>query len=327
MIQEALGESEPFLLFQEQLSRVARVNRPVLLVGERGTGKELAASRLHFLSHRWKSPFMTLNCAAIPSGLMESELFGHEAGAFTGALRRRAGRFEAAHTGTLFLDEIATMDHVLQEKILRVAEYHVFERVGSVEPVQVDVRLVCATNCDLPSLAERGKFKRDLLDRLSFEVLTLPPLRYRGEDILLLAAHFIRGMAGELDMPQAPGLSDRAREQLLHYPWPGNVRELKNVVERATYQCEGKNIEAFRFDPFASSYRPMDNPEGPQVQNAASVEESAAGDTVNLETPLAVQVRTLQKACVKKALRESRHNQRQAAALLGLTYHQFRNLF
>src|SRR5215831_2783027 len=157
---EALGQSEAFLTFQERLSRVARVNRPVLLIGERGTGKELAVSKLHYLSQRWQGPLVALNCAALSPTLIEAELFGHEEGAFTGATRRRLGRFEAAHGGTLFLDEIAQSPLEVQEKILRVVEYGMFERVGSSQPIQTDVRIVGATNADLTALAAADHFKR-----------------------------------------------------------------------------------------------------------------------------------------------------------------------
>ncbi|MDH4012173.1 MAG: sigma 54-interacting transcriptional regulator, partial [Desulfobacterales bacterium] len=190
VITEALGQSEPFLEFQERLSRAAPINRPVLLIGERGTGKELAAARLHYLSNRWQAPMVALNCAALSPSLIESELFGYEKGAFTGALQRRFGRFESADRGTLFLDEIGSIPLEVQEKILRVVEYNVFERVGSSESIEVDVRIIAATNADLNDLARQNRFKRDLLDRLSFEVLFLPPLRERKEDIALLAGHF-----------------------------------------------------------------------------------------------------------------------------------------
>ena len=233
---EALGQSEPFLDFQEKLSRVAPVNRPVLLLGERGTGKELAASRLHYLSKRWQGPLVTLNCSALSPTLIEAELFGYEKGAFTGAEKTRVGRFEAAHNGTLFLDEIGAIPMIAQEKILRVVEYGFFERVGSSAPTEVDVRIVCATNADLPAMADRGEFKRDLLDRLSFEVIFLPPLRHRGEDILLLANHFAARMAFELGHPETPFFSRQAETALQNHTWEGNVRELKNVVERAVSQ-------------------------------------------------------------------------------------------
>jgi psp operon transcriptional activator len=165
-VTEALGQSEKFLEFQERLSRVAPVNRPVLLLGERGTGKELAAGRLHYLSERWHRPFLTLNCSALSPSLIESELFGYEKGAFTGAAQRRSGRFEAADGGTLFLDEIGNIPLEVQEKILRVVEYYTFERVGSSESIDVDVRIIAATNADLKTLVSDNRFKQDLLDRL-----------------------------------------------------------------------------------------------------------------------------------------------------------------
>jgi len=221
---EALGESEVFLDFQDRLSRVAKVERPVLIIGERGTGKELAARRVHYLSKRWQEPLVELNCAALASTLIESELFGHEAGAFTGAQRQRRGRFEMANGGTLFLDELGNIPLPVQEKILRVVEYGRFERVGGTEQISVDVRIVGATNADLATLADSGRFMRDLLDRLSFEVLYLPPLRARSEDILLLANHFAIRMAFELGRSQMPSFSDAVEAALEAYPWRGNVR-------------------------------------------------------------------------------------------------------
>ena len=207
---EALGQSEAFLEFQERLSRVAPINRPVLLIGERGTGKELAAARLHYLSGRWERPLITLNCASLAPTLIESELFGYERGAFTGARERRAGRFESAEGGTLFLDEIGNVPLEVQGKILRVVEYNTFERVGSAERIDVDVRIVAATNADLWELVRREQFKADLLDRLSFEVLVVPPLRARRGDVLFLARHFATRMARELDRADPPVISDAA---------------------------------------------------------------------------------------------------------------------
>lgn len=185
-----LGESNAFLEVLEQVSRLAPIPRPVLLIGERGTGKELFAHRLHYLSPRWQHPFISINCAALSESLLETELFGHEVGAFTGAQKRHQGRFERADGGTLFLDEVATMSPRLQEKLLRVIEYGDFERVGGQQSLRVDVRLVCATHADLPALAASGQFRADLLDRLAFDVVTLPPLRARRDDILLLGHHF-----------------------------------------------------------------------------------------------------------------------------------------
>src|SRR5689334_24840503 len=170
-----LGESPEFRDMLAHVSLVAPLARPVLVVGERGTGKELVAARINYLSPRWDKPIVKLNCAALPESLLDSELFGHEAGAFTGAMRRRAGRFELADGGTLFLDEIAQASQAVQEKILRAAEYGVFDRVGGSMPVQVDVRLIAATNVDLPEAVAAGKFRADLLDRLAFDVVTIPP--------------------------------------------------------------------------------------------------------------------------------------------------------
>jgi psp operon transcriptional activator len=227
VMSEALGQSEAFLEFQESLSRVAPINRPVLLIGERGTGKELAATRLHFLSKRWQDPLVALNCSVLTPSLIESELFGYEKGAFTGAEHRRTGRFETADGGTFFLDEIGNIPMEVQEKILRVVEYGTFERVGSSESLEVDVRIIAATNADLMSLAAEGTFKQDLLDRLSFEVLFLPALRERKGDILLLANHFAVRMAFELGREEIPRLSDEAISALEGHSWPGNIRELK----------------------------------------------------------------------------------------------------
>lgn len=317
---EALGQSDAFLEFQEALSRVAAVDRPVLLVGERGAGKELAAARLHYLSPRWQGPLVALNCAALAPTLVESELFGHEAGAFTGAAARRRGRFELADGGALFLDEIGAMPLPVQEKILRVAEYGEFERVGGSAPVRADVRVIGATNADLPALAEAGRFKRDLLDRLAFEVLTLPPLRAREGDALLLARHFAGRMAVELGLAEVPAFSPAAAAQIAAHPWPGNVRELKNAVERAVYRSAKARIEALDLDPFASPWRPAP----PQPAPAAATPALPAGP---LPGPLKDAVRGLELEMLRDALTRARHNQRAAAKLLGLTYHQLRSLY
>ncbi|MFW6243654.1 MAG: sigma 54-interacting transcriptional regulator [Desulfovibrionales bacterium] len=324
---EALGESDVFLDFQDRLSRVARVDRPILLVGERGTGKQLAATRLHYHSQRWQGPFVSLNCAALSPTLLESELFGHRAGAFTGALAQHKGIFEAADTGTLFLDEIGNMPLTLQEKILHTVEYGELKRVGSPTPLTVDVRVVAATNRDLPTMAADKEFLPDLLDRLSFEVLTLPPLRHRDGDLALLAEHFMGRMALELGMEEIPLLSGQARRQLLSYPWPGNVRELKSVVERAVFNCRGSEVTSLDLDPFASPYR-----EAPARQHLPPGTEKGLPPRemetrASLDTPLADQVASLKLDLLRLALARARHNQKQAADLLGLTYHQFRNLY
>ena len=246
-IPEALGQSETFFEFQDQISKVAPIERPVLILGERGTGKELAASKIHFLSKRWQKPLITLNCSALTSTLIGSELFGYEKGAFTGAGSRHAGRFEKASEGTLFLDEIGTIPMEVQEKILRVVEYGSFERVGSSESIHVDVRIVAATNVDLPLMAKSGEFKQDLLDRLSFEVIYVPPLRKREGDIMVLANHFAGRMSFELGWDDIPRISFEAEKALETYPWPGNIRELKNVIERAVYKSPTQKIKDISF--------------------------------------------------------------------------------
>lgn len=318
---EALGQSESFLQFQEKLSRVAGVERPVLLIGERGTGKELAAGRVHFLSSRWEKPFVTLNCAALSPTLIESELFGYERGAFTGAEGRRTGRFEAADGGTLFLDEIGNIPMETQEKILRVVEYGFFERVGSSKAIEVDVRIVGATNADLPAMVEAGEFKQDLLDRLSFEVLFLPPLRQREEDIMLLAHHFAGRMSYELGRDAAPDFSGKAVTALETYPWPGNIRELKNVVERAVYSTTDDEIRHIVFDPFASPFET-------ELQEA-EVSDASAPDPPQKASRVRSLKETMlsfERDILRAALSENKYNRKKTAKRLGLSYDQLRGL-
>lgn len=318
---DALGQSEAFLNFQEHLSRIAPVNRPVLIIGERGTGKELAATRIHFLSKRWQKPFVTLNCAALSPTLIAAELFGHAKGAFTGAQTQREGRFEAANGGTLFLDEIGMIPMEAQEKILRVVEYGVFERVGSSDAVEVDVRIVAATNADLPAMAADGRFKRDLLDRLSFDVLFLPPLRQRTGDVMLLSDHFARRMAFELGRPEVPRFSKKAASALENHHWEGNIRELKNVVERAVYRTDKTVINDIEFDPFQSPYGPLKAAQTPPPR----IEETKPMASAN-QGSLKEAVGQLEVAMIKEALTKAQFNQKKAAAILGLTYDQFRGL-
>jgi psp operon transcriptional activator len=321
-VEEALGQSEIFLEFQERLSRVAPINRPVLLIGQRGTGKELAASRIHFLSNRWQGPLVSLNCSALTPSLMESELFGYEKGAFTGAEQRRTGRFETADGGSLFLDEIGTIPVEVQEKILRVVEYGVFERVGSSESIEVDVRIIAATNADLMALAAEGRFKQDLLDRLSFEVLFLPALKERKEDITFLANHFAARMAFELGQDALPQFSDEAARALESYSWPGNVRELKNVVERAVYRSDSSLITDIVFDPFRSSHV-----QHLPIKEATTVEKDKFSTEYLMDKPFNEAIRELKIRLLTQALKQSKYNQKKAAGILGLTYHQFRGLY
>ncbi|TRY29466.1 phage shock protein operon transcriptional activator [Aliiglaciecola sp. M165] len=339
-----LGQSNSFLEVLEQISQIAPLNKPVLIIGERGTGKELVAARLHYLSKRWEQTYLKLNCAALSESLLESELFGYEAGAFTGAQKRREGRFEVAHNGTLFLDELANTSGLIQEKLLRVIEYGEFERVGGSRSVKVDVRLVAATNEDLPSLADSGEFRPDLLDRLAFDVITLPPLRERIEDIMMLAEHFAINMARELEMELFSGFTEKAKRTLLEYDWPGNIRELKNVVERAVYRNNNPHVPVHNIvlDPFESVFRPQGRIKTqdritvkPVSEQVASIAESPALQkktedfstaTQNFEFP--VDLKTLSQDfeidLIKQALADSQFNQKKTAEKLSLTYHQLR---
>ncbi len=337
-----IGSSLSFLDAVERASAAAALNRPVLVIGERGTGKELIADRLHRLSPRWSQTLVSLNCAALPENLIDAELFGYEPGAFTGAQRARAGRFEDADGGTLFLDEIGTLSSQAQERLLRVVEYGELTRLGSNKPISVDVRLVGATNEDLPGLVERGRFRADLLDRLSFEVITLPPLRERAEDIDILALHFARRMAAELGWPRFPGFTTKVQEQLATWGWPGNVRELKNVVERALYRWGDAEtpIGQLVIDPFESPWRPKSQPMSGHGSFAAypptasfsapsisPVDEAAALPPPRLESisDLRGAVAAYEKQILESALERHRHNQRRTATALGLSYDQLRH--
>jgi psp operon transcriptional activator len=316
--QALIGESPGFLEVLERVSRVAQLNRPVLVIGERGTGKELIAARIHYLSPRWDRPFVKLNCAALAESLLETELFGHEAGSFTGATRRRLGRFELANEGSLFLDELASTSERVQEKVLRVIEYGELERVGGNETIRTDVRIIGATNEDLPALAIEGKFRADLLDRLAFDVITLPPLRERAEDILPLAEHFAVKMSGELGLDLFPGFSDSAKGALREYQWPGNVRELKNVVERAVYTSLGQDqpISKIVFDPFESPWRPGNQDPVDKTETATRLPTSAYDFKSHIQQH--------EIDLLRSALEQCRFNQKKTAEFLGMTYHQLR---
>lgn len=315
-----IGQSTAFLDSVERASRAAALQRPVLVIGERGTGKEFIAERLHRLSPRWDGPLVAMNCAALPETLIEAELFGHEAGAFTGATRARAGRFEEADGGTLFLDEVATLSSGAQERLLRATEYGEVMRIGSNRVIRVDVRIVAATNEHLPALVEQGRFRADLLDRLSFEVVTLPPLRAREGDVALLAGHFGRRMASELGWPGWPGFGERALADLEAHGWPGNVRELRNVVERAVYRWDDpeRAVERIEFDPFASPWQPAGTRPAAEAPAAAS---AALPHCTDLRAAVAAHERAL----LEDALRRCRYNQKAVAAALKLSYDQLRH--
>ncbi|RPF72120.1 phage shock protein operon transcriptional activator [Aurantiacibacter spongiae] len=324
-----IGQSGAFLDAVERASRAATLSRPVLVIGERGTGKELIAERLHRLSNRWGEPLVTMNCAALPETLIEAELFGHEQGAFTGATRAREGRFEEADKGTLFLDELGTLSMGAQERLLRAVEYGEVTRIGSSRPVRVDVRIVAATNEDLPARAHDGTFRPDLLDRLSFEVITLPPLRVREGDIEVLAAHFARRMAAELGWEEWPGFADHVSDALENHPWPGNVRELRNVVERAVYRWGdwSQPIAEVVFDPFESPWTPIEERGGGRRSDDAgpAPQSAPSGPRYDQVDDLRAAVDGHERAIVEHALGANRWNQRQTAKALGVTYDQLRH--
>ena len=321
-----IGQSGAFLDAVERASRAAPMRRPVLVVGERGTGKELIAERLHRLSHRWQEPLVTMNCAALPETLIEAELFGHEAGAFTGATRARTGRFEEADKGTLFLDELGTLSMGAQERLLRAVEYGEVTRIGSSKPIRVDVRIVGATNEDLPAMAARGRFRPDLLDRLSFEVITLPPLRVREGDIAVLADHFGRRMAAELEWQAWPGFAPHVSRQLEEHSWPGNVRELRNTAERAVYRWDdpAKPIAHIQFDPFDSPWKPSAQAEAVVAHRAERAVPLANGSFDEV-SDLRGAVDGHERAIIEHHLGRNRYNQRQTAKALGLSYDQLRH--
>lgn len=329
-----IGQSGAFLDAVERTSRAAPMERPVLVIGERGTGKELIAERLHRLSTRWGEPLVTMNCAALPETLIEAELFGHEAGAFTGATKARVGRFEEADKGTLFLDELGTLSMGAQERLLRAVEYGEVTRIGSSRPIRVDVRIVAATNDDLPALAKSGEFRADLLDRLSFEVITLPPLRVREGDVIVLAEYFGRRMGAELDWHNWPGFAGHVVEQFENYTWPGNVRELRNVVERAVYRWDDPEtpIAHAQFDPFESPWKPSApatrKPHGVAPGGApASADTRTQPPSVEFENvdDLRAAVDNHERAILQHALGKHRWNQRQTAKALSLSYDQLRH--
>lgn len=321
-----LGESPAFLEVLDHVSQVAPLSKPVLIVGERGTGKELIAARLHYLSTRWDQQYIKMNCAAISETLLETELFGHEAGAFTGATKMHRGRFERADKGSLFLDELATTSALVQEKLLRIIEYGEYERVGGSQTLTTDVRLIAATNEDLPTLAKEGQFREDLLDRLAFDVITLPPLRARQEDILLLAEFFAVNMASDLGLEYFSGFSEQAMDVLYHHDWPGNIRELKNVVERSVYRAgeDDGPVDMITLDPFDSVFRP--NAAGKVAVDSADTVETSKSQHAPAVFPIDFKqtIADVEIDLIRQALAHSQFNQKKTAEALGVTYHQLR---
>ena len=297
---QLIGRSPQMTAVIDQIQRVAKVPRPVLIVGERGTGKELVARAIHFSAGPANRPIVTVNCAAFPEALLESELFGHERGAFTGADATRQGKFELADGGTLFLDEIGNMPLTFQQKILRVVEYGTFSRVGGHEELKTSARIIAATNCDVQQLIRNGNFLSDLYDRLSFELIEVPPLRERKGDIETLSNHFLYQFAMEIPAFKGKKLSKAALDTLRQYPFPGNVRELKNIIERAAYRDTTNEITPQDFGILQSP------------------------DANVLHGSFTEQVDALSKSLIQNAMQQADSNKAEAARLLGLSYHQFR---
>lgn len=316
---EIIAESEVMRGVLSHITKVAPTDSTVLIIGESGTGKELVATSIFKQSHRKDKPFIKLNCVAIPEGLWESELFGHERGAFTGATARKIGKFELAHEGTLFLDEIGDMPLETQAKMLRVLQEREFERVGGTKSIKVDVRFIAATNKNLKKMVEDGRFREDLFFRLNVFFLSLPPLRERREDIPILARHFLEKSPKKLDMDFQALQAMRD-----NYDWPGNVRELQNIIERATVMCEGDKItlqhlpESMASDAAFSkvAYSPGGNGGGRRPLQGFGMDlgESEVVENLSMDEHLA----NIEKSMILEALRKTEGVQVKAARILGI---------
>ena len=300
---EIVGESPEIRAMVEQIRRVAEVPRSLLILGERGTGKELVARAIHFIGGSASKPIVTVNCAAFSDSLLESELFGHEKGAFTGADATRRGKFEQADGGTLFLDEIGNMSLTFQQKILRVVEYGTYTRVGGMRELKSTARIIAATNCDLQEMIRTGEFLPDLYDRLAFEVISVPPLRERQGDTEVLMHYFAKQFEREVPAFRGKRFSKAAIRELNHYPFPGNVRELKNVIERAVYRDTTAEIT-------------------PTDLGLQTLAMSGSRDGSYQE-----QLNAFARKLIDEALQASGNNQAEAARQLGLTYDQFRHYY
>jgi len=298
-IDNIIGKSDRMQEVFEAVFRVARSKATVLLRGESGTGKELVAKAIHYMSPRSKGSFIKFNCASIPEGLLESELFGHEKGAFTGAISSRSGKFELAHKGTIFLDEIGDLPITLQPKILRVLQEREFERVGSERTIKVDVRIIAATSRDLENLVSRNKYREDLYYRLNVIPLFLPPLRERGEDIPVLIEYFLKKFNQEND--RSVTLDKSALQVFLNYNWPGNVRELENTIERLVIMTGSNQVSA------------SDLPVSLSIRRVKTTDRSSS---------LISNIEEIEKANIMDALDKTKWVQARAAKLLGITPRQ-----
>jgi DNA-binding NtrC family response regulator len=301
-VEALIGDSPPMQAVKQLIAQIAPTDVNVLIQGESGTGKEIAADALHNLSGRRGQPLVKISCAAIPETLLESELFGHERGAFTGATAARPGKFELAHSGTLLLDEIAEMSPPLQAKLLRVLQDGSFQRLGGTKEVRVNVRLLCATHADIPKAIGQGKFRHDLYYRINTVQIVLPPLRERREDIPLLASHFLRTFAAEMGR-DIRAIAPGALNQLQAHAWPGNVRELDHVLQRAVALADGETINSFTFAPTAASA-------------ANSAAESP--DESSLSIPIGTTVHEATKRLVQATVERCEGNKLKAARMLGI---------
>lgn len=326
--QQLVGESAAFHALMDQVSDSAALNRSMLIIGERGTGKDLIASRLHFLSPRWEQVYVTVNCAAYTDQLLDEALFGLT---YFDGRADIDGHFVRADSGTLMLDNIDHVSLRLQEKLLQALEHGIIDPLGSPDTEEVDVRVIAASTRDLNAMVQEGTFRADLLDRLAFDVLTLPPLRQRQDDIPPLAEHFGRKVASELGAESFAGFTPEAQETLMQQPWPGNIRALKTTVERTVAQNFLRDetlsapIASISLDPFGGPWRLSESAGSP------SQPHSAASDT-NLEAPqetataFSERVFKFERGLIDEALTTSGNHQGKAANYLGLTYHQFRGL-
>lgn len=321
---QLLGQSKVMEDLRQLIRRVARTEATVLIQGESGTGKELVARALHQQSPRNGAPFIKVNCAAIPENLIESEFFGHEKGAFTGALSKREGRFELAHGGTILLDEISEISPAVQAKLLRVLQEREFERVGGNRTVRVDVRVIATTNRHLEQSVARKEFRQDLFFRLNVVPVLVPPLRQRKEDILLLSRHFMQRFMRKHGVKLA-GLSSASESALMEHDWPGNVRELQNVIERAVILCgdsgmiEPEHLGLMRSGVLSAAAPPAESSAPAAAAASASTSAVAAG------TPEVVPLAEMEKRHILAALEKCGGNRTHAAKLLGISVRTLRN--
>jgi two-component system, NtrC family, response regulator AtoC len=310
-----VGNSEPLRRVLERVKLVAPSRATILISGETGTGKELIAQAVHQLSGRSKAPFVAVHCAALPATLLESELFGHERGAFTGATERRIGRFESADAGTLFLDEIGEISLATQVKLLRFLEQRAFERIGSSKSITVDVRLIAATNRNLEQMVKEGTFREDLFFRLNVVQVHMPPLRERTDDIPLLLQHFVRDFARENGIEPPPVFEAGAMRCIAAYPWPGNIRELRNFAENAVVLHRSAHIHEFDLEPkFRGGTPALPASSGTSTPIGAGTPTSAGAAPAN---PLSVEQN--EKRLLREALLQARGNRTRAAKLLGIS--------